>query len=259
MNFQRWRKSLPLKGALLGLLLLGGGAALSSPNSEKPQASPNPDRGMYVYQAYCVGCHGESGRGDGPMAGKLHRDFSVRPGDLAAPSYQDSHNDKQIAEAIRGGGKAVHKNPYMPAWGSTLTDRQVGDLVAYLRELKPRPVEVTATMVAVGDQLELGRVLYTIRCLACHGPEGRGNGPFLEGLTMGGSTLAVLPDFSKYETLRHRSDSDFEDLLVKGVSHSGLLPETEPGWWDRALEADEARALILYLRTLPMQSEKTRG
>lgn len=243
-----------LAGAFLGLLLLGSGTAFSSPN--ETTVSPNPDRGMYVFQAYCVGCHGESGQGNGPMAGKLFRDFAIRPTDLASVSFQDSHSDQQLTEAIRGGGKAAHRTPFMPAWGGTLTQRQVSDLVAFVRELKPQPTEQSATMVPVGEQLELGRVLYTVRCLACHGPEGRGNGPLIEGLTMGGSTLAVLPDFSKYEFFHHRSDADFEKVLDIGISHSGLLPETEPGWWDRALEPEETRALLLYLRSLPLQPAK---
>lgn len=248
-----------LKWTVLVLAVLSSGAAVSSPGSEKDKPAPSPDRGMYVFQAYCVGCHGESGRGDGPMAGKLFRDFGVRPTDLASVAFQDANDDKTLTRAISGGGKAVHKTPYMPAWSSTLTEKQVADLVAFVRELKPREVEIAASFVAVGDQLELGRVLYTIRCLACHGPEGRGNGPFLEGLTAGGSTLAVLPDFSNYEVLRGRSDRNLEGVLERGVSHSGLLPYHEPGWWDRPLEQKEMRALLLYLRTLSLQSPRGKG
>lgn len=147
----------------------------------------------------------------------------------------------------------------MPAWGGTLSERQVTDLVAFVRELKPRATELTAAIVPVGDQLELGRALYTVRCLACHGSQGKGDGPFLEGLTHGGSTLVKLPDFSDYETLRGRSDKDFEDVLYLGISHSGLLPKTEPGWWDRVLEPAEMRSLIFYLRSLPLQPSQGKG
>lgn len=248
-----------LRAAVVGLVILASGTALSSPNNpSKPTSSPNPDRGLPIFQAYCVGCHGENGRGDGPMAGKLHRDFGMRPTDLAAVSFQDSHNDQQLEAAIRGGGTSVHKTPYMPSWGGTLTDRQMGDLVAFLRELKPRAVELSAPIVAVGDQLELGRVLYTIRCLACHGPEGRGNGPFLEGLTQGGATLVVLPNFTDYNFIHKRSDKSFEDVLYLGVSHSGLVPESEPGWWDRVLDKDEMRALIFYVRSLSLQADEAK-
>ena len=240
-------------------VLLASGAFSSPTSDTKTTVTPNPDRGMYVFRAYCVGCHGENGRGDGPMAGKLFQDFAIRPTDLASVRFQDTHDDAKLESAIRGGGKSLHKTPYMPAWAGTLTDRQVTDLVAYVRELKPRAVEITAAIVPVGDQLELGRALYTVRCLACHGPEGRGDGPFLEGLTAGGSTIAVLPDFSNYSTLRERSDNDIEDVLFAGISHSGLLAQAEPGWWDRALEKAEMRALVFYLRSLSMQQVKGKG
>ncbi len=259
MNLDRFlpkRKTL-LKLVTVATVLVGGSSVFSSPRSEEgPNVTPNPDRGLYVFQAYCVGCHGISGRGDGPVAAKLFNDFQARPGDLADVAFQDSHTDAQLTAAIKTGGKGIHKTPYMPAWSQTLTDRQVIDLVAFVRELKPRAVEVSASMIPVGDQLELGRALYTVRCLACHGPDGKGNGPLLEGLATGGSNLVVLPDFSNYDFVRGRSDRDFEDVLFQGISHSGLLPETEPGWWDRALEKDEMRDLIFYLRTFPMQPEE---
>lgn len=248
-----------IKWAVLALVFVCSGGALSTPSGSPSSSSPNPDRGLYVFQAYCAGCHGENGRGDGPMAGKLAHDFGIKPIDLAAPAFQDSHDDAKLAEAIRGGGKAVHKTSYMPAWGGTLTDGQMSDLVAFIRELKPRPVETSAVIVPVGEQLELGRVLYTIRCLACHGPKGRGDGPFLESLTQGGSTIVKLPDFSNYEFSRNRSDKSFEEVLFMGISHSGLLPATEPGWWDRALEPEEMRDLIFYIRSLPLQPASGRG
>lgn len=247
-----------LAAGLVGLMLWGGGQAFSSPTAS-PSSGPSPDRGMVVYQAYCVGCHGDNGRGDGPMAARLFRDFGVRPSDMATWPFQDSHDDAKLAQAIKGGGRAVHKTDYMPAWGSTLTDRQVGDLVAFIRELKTRPHEVKASMVAIGDELELGRALYTVRCLACHGSSGKGDGPFLEGLTQGGSTLAKLPNFADYETIRERSDKDFEEVVEMGVGHSGLLPSSEPGWWDRPLDDHEVRALITYLRALSLQSPSGEG
>lgn len=211
MNMNR-NRFLPARKTLMGLVAVGiflmaGSSVFSSPRTDEgTNVSPNPDRGLYVFQAYCVGCHGENGRGDGPMAAKLFNDFQIRPIDLAGVAFQDSRTDAQLTAAIKTGGKGIHKTPFMPAWSQTLTDRQVNDLVAFVRELKPREVALSASMIPVGDELELGRVLYTVRCLACHGPKGKGDGPLLEGLTTGGSNLVVLPDFSDYEFVRGRSD-----------------------------------------------------
>lgn len=258
MSLDRWSSGRLVKGVIVGLLLLASGTANSSPN-DGANPAPNPDRGQYIFRAYCVGCHGENGRGDGPMASKLFRDFGVRPSDLASEAFQSSNSDAQLAKVVKGGGRASHKTDFMPAWGGTLSPKQVGDLVAFMRELKPREVEVTASMVNVGDQIELGRVLYTIRCLACHGPSGKGNGPFIEGFSLGGANLVALPDFSNYEVFRGRSDKDVESVLKLGVGHSGLVGQGENGWWDQALDPEETRSLILYLRTLPLQVPKGQG
>ncbi len=242
-------------GLIVGMVAWSGSAS-SSP-ATGTSSSPNPDRGLYVYQAYCVGCHGENGTGDGPVAGKLFRDFGIRPSDLTDSAFQESHSNDELELAIVGGGQAVHKTDYMPAWGGALTDRQMGDLVAYLRELKPRASEVLAAIVPVSEQLDLGRVLYTIRCLACHGPSGRGDGPFLDGLTQGGSTLVKMPDFSEYETVANKSDQNFGEILAHGLGHSRLLPEGEQGWWDRPLEKDEMKSLVFYIRSLSLATGKS--
>ncbi len=155
-----------LKFVRLGLLALAlmvtGGSILASPRDDG-SASANPDRGLYVFQAYCVGCHGETGNGDGPVAAKLFRDFGVRPTDLSSAWFQESNTDLDLQRIIKGGSKAGHRTDFMPAWGGALTDRQVEDLVAYLRELTPKAGEVAAAMISVSDELELGRVLYTVR------------------------------------------------------------------------------------------------
>lgn len=256
----RFRRKLPHS---LGVLAFAVVLAFQGPTYSSPAtgttSTPNPDRGLHVYQAYCVGCHGENGNGDGPVAGKLFRDFGVHPSDLSSAWFQESTSDEELARIIKGGGKAVHRTDFMPAWGGALTDRQVGDLVAYLRELKPLAGEIAAAIVPVGDELELGRILYTIRCLACHGSQGRGDGPFLEGLTLGGSTLVKLPDFSDYDFLRPRSDQSFIDVLAHGLGHSGLLPEGEQGWWERTLETDEMQALVFYIRSLPLQPARRKS
>lgn len=232
------------------ILLLLSAASLSTPGSESvPGASP--DRGLYIYEAYCLACHGSNGSGDGPMAARLKRDFGVRPSDLSAPTFHRDRNDEQLKAAIVGGGAAVHRTPYMPAWGATLSSRQVDDLVAYIRELKDNPRPDSAPTLAVGEQLELGKAIYSIHCLACHGSRGDGDGPFLEGLRQTGSALVDPPRFSEREALAGHSNQALEKIIRKGLGHSGLSGR-EGSWWHRQMEANEIDALIFYLRALPL-------
>jgi mono/diheme cytochrome c family protein len=82
-------------------------------------------RGEDAYRAFCMSCHGAAGRGDGRAAGRL----AAPPADLVA--HGDHHTDGDLAWKIRTGNGA------MPAFEEVLTDRQIWDVVNYLRTLAP--------------------------------------------------------------------------------------------------------------------------
>jgi mono/diheme cytochrome c family protein len=90
--------------------------------------------GKITFTHYCKTCHGESGAGDGFNAYNL----DPRPRDLSDPAFQKKKTDAELADAIRRGGAGVGLSALMPPWGHTLSDRQIDDLVLYLRML-PAP------------------------------------------------------------------------------------------------------------------------
>ena len=85
-------------------------------------------RGGIVFRTYCVLCHGASGKGDG-RAAKM---YTPRPANLTVSPF----NDKYKEMIIRGGGASVGRSAFMPPWGDELTEEQITDLVAFLRELR---------------------------------------------------------------------------------------------------------------------------
>jgi mono/diheme cytochrome c family protein len=89
-------------------------------------------QGRAVFQHYCQTCHGETGAGDGFNAYNL----DPHPRDLSAPAFQKAKSDADLTDAIRRGGSGVGLSALMPPWGHTLSDRQIADLVAYLRSLR---------------------------------------------------------------------------------------------------------------------------
>lgn len=85
------------------------------------------------YHLYCVQCHGSQGNGQGinDTAGGL----SVSPKNHVLASQMSKLNDDEIRLAITQGGDAVQKSGLMPAWGNTLKEKQIDELVVYLRKL----------------------------------------------------------------------------------------------------------------------------
>ena len=85
-------------------------------------------RGSIAFRTYCVLCHGAEGKGDG-RAAKM---YTPRPANLTVSPFYDTYKEM----IIRGGGASVGRSAYMPPWGDELTDEQIRDVVAFLRELR---------------------------------------------------------------------------------------------------------------------------
>ena len=84
-----------------------------------------------VYQWYCAQCHGFQGHGDGVNAPYL----VVPPRDHTKSIYLETRSNQQLFEAIKLGGLAAGRAPCMPAWGHTLDDKTIQELVNYIRAL----------------------------------------------------------------------------------------------------------------------------
>ncbi|MGD0073000.1 MAG: cytochrome c [Candidatus Binataceae bacterium] len=81
-----------------------------------------------LYDDKCAGCHGSSGKGDGPAGAAL----TPTP-----PNFSTSlkgKDDAYLAKIIKDGGEAVKKSASMPA-NSDLTDAQIKALVQYIKGL----------------------------------------------------------------------------------------------------------------------------
>lgn len=92
-----------------------------------------PERGREIYKANCVACHGESGKGDGPGAGVL----KPPPRDHTDRAYMSTLTDKEIGDIIRMGG-AIKGKPLMPSHPQ-INGGDLNALVGYVRSLsEPR-------------------------------------------------------------------------------------------------------------------------
>ena len=94
--------------------------------------------GKAPFVANCASCHGEGGKGDGPVGAALNpapRDFTK--GDFKFDTDGDGKagTDADLKNVIHNGGAAYGGSPLMAPW-PTLSDVEVTNVIAYIRSLK---------------------------------------------------------------------------------------------------------------------------
>lgn len=94
--------------------------------------------GAIIFNANCASCHGVSGKGDGPVGAALTpapRDFTI--GDFAFDPDDNGAKgeDSDLRAVIKNGAMKFGGSPLMAPW-PTLSDGQVGDIIAHIRSLK---------------------------------------------------------------------------------------------------------------------------
>ena len=127
-----------MKRALLSFAAFSIFAAAGCGRKAAPVKRPAPAAPSYelrlgkvVFVYYCQTCHGETGAGDGFNAFNL----DPKPRDLSDPAFQKKKSDQDLEDAVRRGGAGVGLTPLMPPWGKTLSDRQIAEVVRYVRTL----------------------------------------------------------------------------------------------------------------------------
>ena len=109
---------------LIAVLAIGGSLLADA------AGKGDPAKGKEKYNQICASCHGPSGKGDGPAAAAL----DPKPRNLSDAKYVSTISDEQLFKTVKEGGASVGKSPLMPAWGSVLSDNDIWNVIAYLRQ-----------------------------------------------------------------------------------------------------------------------------
>lgn len=117
--------------------------------------------GRAAFRMHCVQCHG-SGAAGSPGYPNLNDDDWLWGGDLRSIEFT-------IAHGARNPGHAETRVSAMPAFGrdGILEAGQIDDLVAFVRTISRQQPP--------GPASRRGGPLFAQNCVACHGPDGRGN------------------------------------------------------------------------------------
>jgi cytochrome c oxidase cbb3-type subunit III len=127
--------------AMLGLLF-GGLAAFRILN--KPAGPPPPEvardallsQGRVIYLARCAACHGNDGRGDGPIASQL---IGPPVGNLTDNEWKHGDRPDQVLAVI---GQGV-PNTRMDGWNRVLDPPELKAVAAFVYYLAKRAVPET--------------------------------------------------------------------------------------------------------------------
>lgn len=113
---------------LFSLIIFGNVVYLASAYAEGNPPLSDPEK---IYKQYCAPCHGDRGDGNGFNA----KNLDPRPANHTDAIIISKRTDRELFDAISGGGRAVGKASIMPPWGYTLDKEQIKSLVRYLRKL----------------------------------------------------------------------------------------------------------------------------
>jgi len=178
----------------------------------------------------CLGCHslgGEGGRIGPPLDGVASR--------LRAPFLE---------RVVRTPRRAV---PWSVMPEVPMPERTRRLLIRFLLTQRgPEPERAYPSLVAAppiqAGAAEGGRALYLRYCSACHGADGRGDGP-------NARFLPVAPTaHADGATMARRSDDVLFDAIFAGAAPLGRSPRMPA--WGRTLEPEQIDALVGEIRRL---------
>ena len=117
------------------------GLGLQVAYGEGPVAAPvkavkrgDAAAGKVIYERHCHYCHGQKGYGDGPIGTAI----TPHPADFVHDSKRMARSDEKLFKSISEGkqkdigGEAMA----MPRWAHILSEADIWDVLAYVRELE---------------------------------------------------------------------------------------------------------------------------
>jgi high-affinity iron transporter len=116
-------------GVILGIVMVVGGVAgyLLQARLAPIRPAPSADSiaaGEALYLRECSVCHGETGRGDGPLG------LTLRPPPAVLTAHVPLHNDEELFGFISQGFPGTA----MRAYETELSAEEIWNLVNYLRD-----------------------------------------------------------------------------------------------------------------------------
>lgn len=128
-NFRNLQGGMMRKILGVGILLLGLPVLARTATAQTPKGDVNA--GKAKFQMFCASCHGATGKGDGAAAAALN----PKPRNFQDTATMGKKTDAHLKKVIQQGGTAVGLSALMPPWGSSLSEQDLANVIAYIRSL----------------------------------------------------------------------------------------------------------------------------
>ena len=233
--------------------------------------------GRDIYVMACLPCHGVDGKGDGSVAAMLSPRRAPQPRDFTSAEFKLRSTPsgqlpttadlfRTVTEGIRGPGgvMTIGLRGYriMPSFRH-MPEAQRLEVIEYVKSLNRRfwergevkIVSVPTPPPATPERIARGKQLYAdAECLACHGEQGRGDGPSAQTLKDNRELPIAATDLTRPE--RFKSGSRPEDVYRTLVT--GLAGTPMPSYGD-SLEPDQTWDLVYYVQSLSRDGRRAAG
>ena len=202
---------------IIGIIVCINNSHLFEGNSSKAVTA-----GEKLYKKNCLVCHGETGRGEGANAGTA----------INSQKFLSSVSDKDLYNYVKYGREGTG----MPAYGPRLSEKQLTNLVAFMRDWQTEEMKFDVPKTIEGD-LDRGKAQYNLYCLNCHGEAGAGK------IKMG--TALANPQYLKYT-----SDKQIWISTAYGREETRMGPSLKGLEGARQLKKEDITDIVTYIRSL---------
>ncbi len=222
-------------------------SAQGDPNSQMNPPLSHADSiermaiGEKYYSNICSVCHGDEGKGDGPVAKFLKikpRDFTRAQFKFRSTASGQLPLDEDLYGSITGGMPGTGMPPF-----AQMDPKIVRDLIMYVKSLSPRfsdPTEYPLDTVKIGtpvpyttESVRRGRAVYVkAKCWTCHGMQGKGDGPAVDNQFDDKGNKLYTPDLTNAWSKK----VGFTPELVYKIFSTGLNGTTMPSYRDGLTE-----------------------
>lgn len=184
-----------------------------------------------LYAENCAGCHGADGKNGAAIA-------------MNNPVYLAIVDDTSMRRVIALGVPGTAMPPFANTAGGSLTDKQVGILIAGIRKSWSSSSNSAAGAPPYSSKetgnSNRGAELYSANCQSCHGPDGKG-GPtagsiidasylslvsnqYLRTIIIAGRPDTPHPDWKQYPTGQSLNSNQASDLVAWIASKRPPIP-----------------------------------